>query len=151
VSGPHSFEALNDVQNFAGAQVFGYPMNPAVAEDVIRVSEAAYQKPAHYRMAPGRGFHALGGQQQHTRFDFMEVAFLHRWQGRKRLATRAPPALLTDLHAQHAAVHAAPQRVESLVWMPLHCGCRHGIGSTLRCSGRLTRPVAALRSKCPSG
>jgi hypothetical protein len=112
------FEALNDVQNFAGAQVFGYPMNPAVAEDVIRVSEAAYQKPAHYRMAPGRGFHALGGQQQHTRFDFMEVAFLHRWQGRKRLATLAPPALLTDLHAQHAAIHAQHHSGWSLL-----CGC----------------------------
>src|ERR1035438_10274019 len=32
-------------------------------------------------------------------------SFIHRWQGRKRLGTRAPPALLTHLHAQHAAIH----------------------------------------------
>jgi hypothetical protein len=82
-----------------------------MAEDVIRVSEAAYQKAAHYRMA-------LGGQQQHARFDLMEVAFLHRRQGRKRLATGAPPALLTDLHAQHAAIHAQHHSGGSLL-----CGC----------------------------
>src|ERR1039457_5421170 len=73
-------------------------------EDGVGIPQATPQK-ATRRMASGRGFHTLAGQQQHPGFDLLEWALLHRWQGRKRLGTRAPPALLTHLHAQHAAIH----------------------------------------------
>ena len=64
-------------------------------EDGVGIPQATPQKATHHRMASGRGFHPFAGQQQHPGFDLLEWALLHRWQGRKRLGTRAPPALLT--------------------------------------------------------
>src|ERR1039458_10027912 len=93
------------------------PRSELAREDGVGIPQATPQKATHHRMASGRGFHPFAGQQQHPGFDLLEWALLHRWQGRKRLGTRAPPALLTHLHAQHAAIHTQHHG-----WRSLPCG-----------------------------